>query len=377
MAVNLRVDFADESFGSDALARARLDAESRGYSLVHARACDDRLAAWIDWQFAPSWWSSEVRAGEVWYALDSDGEIAGFAGFDPRDLRFPWLRAYQNRRDIGIFGPFGVAPAHRGSGIGTALLTAALVALRERGYRSGLVPAVSGERLIAMYETRTGARVVDTFSYDAPHRYRTTILASGAGTNAQNVIDGVQDGRLPLDLAGLITNAADAFALQRARRAGIIDHAIVWDRGAESRMSYDARLIEGVAATEPDLILLLGWMHLLPASFVERFDDILNVHPAFLPFDPRADEVTLPDGTSIPAFRGAHCVRDALAARVRWSGASVHHVTAEMDRGTILVRTPFELTGVADTEAFVRALRPVEHGAVLSAIRRWVFECAS
>lgn len=374
MAVNLRVDFAEDRFSDDAVVRARLAAEARGYSLVHMAGSDDRLAAWIDWQFAPSWWSSEVRAGDAWYALDADGEIAGFAAFDARGLRFPWLGAYRDASDVGIFGPFGVAPAHRGSGIGAALLDAALASLRSRGYAAALIPAVGGERLIAMYADRTGARVVDEFSYDAPQRYRTTILASGAGTNAQAVIEGVENGHLPLVLTGLIANSHDAFALQRARRVGIFDRAVVWNRVAETRAQYDVRLIDDVAATEPDLVLLLGWMHLLPPAFLARFPHVLNVHPAFLPFDPAADEVTMPDGTTIPAFRGAHGVRDALAANVTWSGASVHRVTSEMDRGAIVVRTPFLVNGARDTESFVRLLRPIEHGAVLASIRRWVFE---
>ncbi|GAC1416229.1 MAG: hypothetical protein NVSMB5_06290 [Candidatus Velthaea sp.] len=374
MAVNLLVDLADARFGKEAAARAHRDAEARGYRLEHAVLADERLLAWIDLHFAPSWWSSEVRAGEVWYALAPDGDIAGFAAYDASSLRFPWLRAYADRTDIGIFGPFGVAQAHRGTGVGAALLTCALAGLRQKAYAYGLIAAATGDALIASYQKRTGAKIVDEFSYDTSRRYRTTILASGGGTNAQNVIDRVREGRLPLELAALIANSRDAFALQRARSAGIPEQAIVWDREAETRVQYDARLLDAVAATEPDLILLLGWMHLLPPAFIDRFPDILNVHPAFLPFDPHADSVVMPDGTSVPAFRGAHAIRDALAAHVAWSGASVHQVTAETDRGTIVVRTPFRLDGITDHETFVRGLREVEHGVVSSAIRRWVFE---
>jgi phosphoribosylglycinamide formyltransferase-1 len=374
LAVNLVVDLADDRFAGAALARAQRDAAARGFRLVAAARADDRLCAWIDWQFAPSWWSSEARAGSVWYALDADDAIAGFAAFDVRGFAFSWLRPYADQRDIGIFGPYGVAPALRGTGLGEALLAAALASLRAAGYARALIPAVGFERLIAMYERRAGARVADTFTYDAPKRYRATILASGGGTNAQNVLDRSADGRLPLEVCALIANAVDAGALARARAAGVPATSVVWDRAAQPRAAYDERVIAAVAATEPELVLLLGWMHRLPPAFVDRFGEILNVHPAFLPFDPSADEVVVPDGRVIPAFRGAHALRDALAADSAWLGASVHRVTAAVDRGAILVRTPLERNGFADVDAATRKLRPIEHAAVAAAIRRWSFE---
>lgn len=374
MAVNLIVDFAGERFGESAVLRAREAAAARGYTLEHAPRLDERLAAWIDWTFAPSWWSAEARAGEVWYALDAHGAIAGFAAFDARGLRFPWLRGYERIPDIGIFGPYGVAGAHRKTGLGAALLDVALGSLRAKGYARGLIPAVGYERLIAMYTERTGARIADIYSYDSPRRFRATILASGGGTNAQSVFDAVAANRLPLDLGGVIANLSEAKVIERAARAGIPVAAVVWNRHAETRSAYDARVGEAVAATEPELILLLGWMHLLPPAFIERFGEIVNVHPAFLPFDPNADEVVLPDGSVMPAFRGAHAIRDALAARAVWVGASVHRVTAQTDRGAIVVRTPLRLDGLRAENALVEKLRPVEHAAVASAIRRWCFE---
>ncbi len=374
MAVNLIVDFAGERFGASAMLRAREAAAARGYTLAHALRPDERLAAWIDWTFAPSWWSAEARAGEVWYALDAHGDIAGFAAFDARGLRFPWLRGYAGATDVGIFGPYGVASEHRKTGLGAALLEVALGSLRAKGYARALIPAVGFERLIAMYAARTEARVADTYSYDLPRRFRATILASGSGTNAQSVFDAVAAGRLPLDLGGVIANVANAAVIARAARAGVPVDTVVWNRGAQTRAAYDARVGDAVAATRPELVLLLGWMHLLPPAFIERFGEIVNVHPAFLPLDPGADDVVLPDGSVMPAFRGAHAIRDALAARAAWTGASVHRVTAQTDRGAIVVRTPLRLDGSPNEQDVVEKLRPVEHAAVASAIRRWCFE---
>lgn len=373
MAVNLLAALGD-AYGTSVLAAARRDAEARGYRLIEVHEPDERLCAWIDWRFAPSWWSSEARAGSAWYA-ERDGAIAGFAAFGARDLRFPWLRRYRGRAEIGIFGPYGVADEHRGTGIGAVLLRAALSRLAER-HASALIPAVGDPRLIALYERRARAHVVDEFSYDVS-RARAVILASGSGTNAQNVIDASRRGDLAIDVVAVIANARDAFVLERARRAQIAAEAVVWERRAESRelrAHYDARLIVALERYEPDLVLLLGWMHLLPPVFLERFAETLNVHPAFLPFDPRADEVMVPDGTTIPAFRGANAPAAAAEAGVRWSGASVHRVTAEADRGAIMVRTPLFVEVPTTADALHERIRPLEYAAVPKAIRRWGLE---
>jgi phosphoribosylglycinamide formyltransferase-1 len=374
VAVNLLADLADPRFGDDALARAHALARAAGYTLHAARQPDERLAAWIDLTFAPSWWSAEMLAGAAWYALAPDGTVAGFAAYGARDLPLPWLRAYRGREDIGIFGPYGVAEAHRKTGAGEALLLAGLESLRARGFSRAVIPAVAGAPLIAMYERRTGARVVETFSYESPRRFRTTILASGTGTNAQNIIECVAEGKLPLDLVRIVSNKSDAFALIRAQRARIPAHVVEWDRARESRSAYDERLSEEVAASEPDLVLLLGFMHLVPAAFLARFRHVVNTHPSFLPLDPQADSTLAPDGTSVPAFRGAHAVAAALAAGAAWSGISVHRVTPQADRGEILVRTPLAVQPGEAIESLTLRLRPVEYAAVPAAIRRWTFE---
>ena len=372
MAVNLLAALDDERYGADALARAHADAARAGYALRRVDGADDRLAAWIDLHFAPSWWSFEAAAGSAWVA-ERDGEIAGFAAFGARGLKFPWLRAWRDRGDVGIFGPYGVAEKQRGTGIGEALLTAALCALGAAGFAFALIPAVGGERLIAAYMRRTGASVVDEFGYDAG-RFRATILASGAGTNARSVLERVRDGRLPLDVGAVVANDPRAGALDAAREYGVEPVVVAWDRAHESRASFDARVIEAVARTEPDLVLLLGWMHLLPATFLRRFPETINLHPSFLPLDPAADTVVVPDGTVIAALRGAHALRDTVRARVPWTGVTVHYITEATDRGAVLVRVPVDAAGATDEEALRERIRPVEFEAVAAAIRRWTFE---
>ena len=208
----------------------------------------------------------------------------------------------------------------------------------------------------------------------AASRVRATILASGAGTNARNVLECIAEGVLPLTVVAVISNDPHAGALAVAREFGVEACAVPWERATQTRTAYDVRLIAEVARTEPELVLLLGWMHLLPPEFLLRFPAILNVHPAYLPLDPAAETVTMPDGTIIPALRGAHAVRDAVQAGLAWSGASVHAVTEETDRGAIYVRIPLAVPPGADETRLQAEIRQLEFQAVPAAILRWLAE---
>ena len=80
---------------------------------------------------------------------------------------------------------------------------------------------------------------------------------------------------------------------------------------------------------------------------------------------------TMPDGSVIPAFRGARAPEATIAAGVPWAGVTVHRVTPATDRGDVLVRTPFALAPGTTLDRFRECVRPLEHAAVAKAIRRW------
>ena len=246
--------------------------------------------------------------------------------------------------------------------------------LRERGYRQALVPAVS-EELVPFYERHANARVVEDADVERRgKRWRATVLASGNGGNFEAVARAAAAGTLPLDVTSAIANRPNARVLERAAGLGIAARAIVRERGAESRDAYDARVIAAVAAEEPDLVLLLGWMHVLPATFVARFPQTLNLHPALLPFDATADRLTAPDGAEIDAYRGAHAFEDAVRAGSPWSGATVHRLGVEIDRGEVFARLPLRLADGVPRDALEAELHALEARVVATAIRRWTWE---
>lgn len=371
--VNLLADLRDSRFAATPVHEALEALDGRGIHVQRYVRTPERYLSWIDAEFGGSW-SSEAYAGGSYVAEDADGPV-GFAAFDPRGLRFRWLSAWSARDDVGIFGPFGLAPRARKTGLGPVLLQGALFSLRERGYSQALIPAVQSGELISYYERNAGAHVVEDLPLHPSGRaYRTVVLASGNGSNFQAVIDSVNAQRLPLELVSLIVNRYDAYAVQRAQAAQIPATTLVWNRSTTSRSAYDAEVLDAVTRAQPELVLLLGWMHILPRAFVEQFAQTLNLHPAFLPLDPLLDTVTMPGGYVIPAFRGARAIDDAVAYGSPWFGASVHRLRAEVDRGEIMTRAPLLRRSDEPIEQLIERIHALEHDVLAAAVRRWTFE---
>lgn len=372
--VNLVVDLHDQRFDERAHAEALRAIEHAGFSVGESSRDDGQMLAWIDDEFSGSW-SSEAFAGTSVVARSGDA-VAGFATFDPQGLRFAWLRGLGAQPGVGIFGPFGVGRAFRKSGIGPHLLVAALCGLRGRGYVRALIPAVGEAKLIEYYERNSGAVVADRFDKAAwqKKRYRTVVMASGNGSNFEAVLERSRDGRLPLDIHAVICNVANARVLERARGADVATRVRAWDRNEQARAAYDAALLEAVRAEKPELLLLLGWMHLFDEAFVATFQDAINLHPSFLPLDSGVDQVTMPDGCVQPAFRGARALRDALAQGVGWSGASAHLLSMQTDRGRVLARKPMRVAADSDEAALREEIHPIEQRVVAGAIMRWIYE---
>ncbi len=314
-------------------------------------------------------WSSELAAGSAWVAEDDAGFL-GVAGFDARGLAYRWLR--DRPPACGVLGPFGfMRRAH--PDLHVAFLHGAIFALRERGYAQAVIPAVEDPAQIAFFEREAGARRAAVVP-PLPRRFRAAVLASGTGSNFEAVCAAADSGGLPIDVVSLVCNRANAPVLALAAQRGILARTVVWEKPAERREAYDARLLEAVAESEPDVVLLLGWMHVLPAAFLERFPDAINLHPAFLPLDGGEGPVVFPDGTALPPLRGPRAVDDALAAGYRWTGASAQRVSLDVDRGAVLARAPLGVLPAETKDALMARLHPLEHKVVAAAVRRWADE---
>ena len=163
---------------------------------------------------------------------------------------------------------------------------------------------------------------------------RVVALVSGGGTNLQAVLDSLADGSLNgVDVVAVGADSAGTGGVARGEAAGA-QGFVVSPGDYATRAEWDEALAAQVASYEPDLVLSSGFMRILGAPFLARFGGrTINTHPALL-----------------PAFPGAHGVRDALAYGVKVTGCTVHWVDAGVDTGPIIAQRAVEV-GEGETEA--------------------------
>ena len=193
---------------------------------------------------------------------------------------------------------------------------------------------------------------------------RLVVLASGSGTNLQALIDAVAAGRLLAEVTKVVVNRREAPARQRARRAGIPEECRLlgpYVNGAPDHLAarhrYDADLADAVAAGQPDLVVLAGWMHILSMAFLDRFPDrVINLHPALPGTFPGAT----PIGDTWAAYR---------AGEVTAAGVMVHHVVDEgVDDGPVIACEEIPIRGDDSMETLTERIHRVEHRLLVDAV---------
>ncbi len=201
---------------------------------------------------------------------------------------------------------------------------------------------------------------------------RLGILISGTGSNLQALIDAIESGKLTdVEIALVGSNKANAQGLQRALKHNLPAIYLPWKDRTES----EARLAALLHIFEVDLIVLVGWMRIFSASFVEQFPRrIINLHPALLPDDGTGNTYTTSDGSQIPVFRGLHVVKQALASGVKITGSTVHYVTPEVDAGPVICREEVKVQEGDTEETLHERLKLVEHRLIVEAVRLFARE---
>ena len=187
----------------------------------------------------------------------------------------------------------------------------------------------------------------------APLPARLVVLASGSGTNLAALLVAAADPAYPARVVAVGSDHHDAGALARAARAGVPTFGVSLS-DYETRAEWDAALAARTAAHAPDVVVCAGFMRLLGGSFLERFPGrIVNTHPALL-----------------PAFPGAHAVRDALAYGVKVTGATVHVVDAGVDTGPVLAQACVEVHDDDDEARLHERIKEVERGLLVATVAR-------
>jgi len=183
---------------------------------------------------------------------------------------------------------------------------------------------------------------------------RLGVLVSGSGSNLQAILDAVAAGTLAAEVALVLSNKPDAFALERARRAGV-QTAVVSHRDFTTRELFDAALVQALSAHRVDCVVLAGFMRIVTPVLLDAFQDrVINMHPALL-----------------PAFPGAHAQADALAYGVRVSGCTVHFVDAGTDTGPIIAQSVVPVVDGDTVESLSARILAEEH-ALLPTVLQWI-----
>jgi phosphoribosylglycinamide formyltransferase 1 len=182
---------------------------------------------------------------------------------------------------------------------------------------------------------------------------RVVVLLSGTGSTAQALFDAAADPRYPARVVAVGSDRADAQGLDRARAAGLPTF-VVAPADFPDRGHWDCALTRAVKVFHPDLVVSAGFMRILGAPFLAEFGGrTVNSHPALL-----------------PAFPGAHAVRDALEAGVKVTGCTVHLVDAGVDTGPIVAQHSVDVVDGDDEAGLHERIKVVERALLVDVVAR-------
>lgn len=175
-------------------------------------------------------------------------------------------------------------------------------------------------------------------------RLKIAVLASGSGSNLQAIIDEIKSGFLPVKLALVLSDKPQAYALQRAKAAGVPTKVLL-PADFASREDYDAELVRLLKASGAEAVALAGYMRLVTPVFLQAFPHrVLNIHPALL-----------------PSFPGLHGQRQAFEYGVKVAGCTVHFVDEGMDSGPIILQAPVPVLEDDDADSLAARILEQEH----------------
>lgn len=178
------------------------------------------------------------------------------------------------------------------------------------------------------------------------------VLCSGSGTNLQAIIDNVGSGYINAKIALVLSDNKDAFALERAKKAGI-ETVVLDPKDYNAREEFDKEVIRNLKKRDVGLVVLAGFMRLLSAHFITEYKDrIINIHPALL-----------------PSFKGSHGVKDALDHGVKVTGVTVHFVDENLDNGPIILQRCVEIKNGDTEESLLERVHMEEHKIYPEAVK--------
>jgi len=179
------------------------------------------------------------------------------------------------------------------------------------------------------------------------------IFASGNGSNFSALVKAVRQKKIKAKLVVLVCDKPEARVVKRAQKAKVI--AILAKReDFTNRVDFEAAIIQRLKNYRIDLIALAGFMRMLSPGFVKLYHKrIINIHPSLL-----------------PAFKGAHAIRDALKAKADFTGVTVHFVDKEMDHGPVILQKEIRIKRADTLSSLEKRIHVLEHKLYPQAINK-------
>jgi len=181
------------------------------------------------------------------------------------------------------------------------------------------------------------------------------IFASGNGSNFAALVKAVKEKKIKVKLVVLVCDKPEAFVVERAQKTKIAVILVKCEDFA-SRADFEAAIIQRLKNYRIDLIALAGFMRMLSPSFVKLYRNrIINIHPSLL-----------------PAFKGARAIKDAIEAKINFTGVTVHFVDKEMDHGPVILQKQIKIKRTDTLSSLEKRIHALEHKLYPQAIRLFV-----
>ena len=180
------------------------------------------------------------------------------------------------------------------------------------------------------------------------------VVVSGRGSNLQSIIDHIAEGKLNVEIAVVVSDHKEAFALERAAKAGI-PTAVVERKGCKDKAEFEDKIDAALREAGAEVVVLAGFMRILTGHFISRWEHkIINIHPALL-----------------PSFKGLDAQGQAVDYGVKVAGCTVHFVDEGTDTGPIILQKVVPVLDDDTEETLAARILKEEHKALPEAIRLW------
>ena len=180
------------------------------------------------------------------------------------------------------------------------------------------------------------------------------VVVSGRGSNLQSIIDHIAKGKLNVEIAVVVSDHKEAFALERAAKAGI-PTAVVERKGCKDKAEFEDRIDAALREAGAEAVVLAGFMRILTGHFISRWEHkIINIHPALL-----------------PSFKGLDAQGQAVDYGVKVAGCTVHFVDEGTDTGPIILQKVVPVLDDDTEETLAARILVEEHKALPEAIQLW------